>query len=136
DNVVPNIEYGMAIFNRLVKIRDARQPVSVVTSRGTWDNMVLSFSVPDDVSSARGLEFTATLKQITIVENQRITLQRAAEPRGKGKAKRGALGARFISAVGDAFAQATGQLVFTIRPGQTVFDEKHWWKKRALDSKE
>jgi len=76
-------------FARLVAISEARQPVTVETSRRTHQNMVLeSLSERRDASSGEALRFRATFRQIRVVTNQRTTI-RVAVPRASKKIDRG-----------------------------------------------
>jgi hypothetical protein len=57
-----------------------REPVTIITSRKTYDNMVLQhFKVPVDVKTGYALQFDATLKQVNFVTNDR-QLVRVAVP--------------------------------------------------------
>lgn len=107
-------------FQRMVAIWKARKPVTVDTSRGRFENMVLSLSVPVSIEESGGLRFTATLKQITLVENRRITIKQAAVPRGVGKINKGAIAGL------DKIGGMKSVLVFTIRPGEKV-NPAYWW---------
>ena len=74
----------------MLAIRDARQPVPIVTSLASFDNMVLiNLEVPRDATTGYALRFTATFKQITIVTNQRVlvrtTTARTSRPGDKAK---------------------------------------------------
>ena len=74
----------------MLAIRDARQPVPIVTSLSSFDNMVLTnLEVPRDAQTGASLIFTATFKQITIVTNQRVLVRtstaRTSKPGDKGK---------------------------------------------------
>lgn len=125
-NGVPSLAYGQTTFDRLVQIRDARKPVVVSTPRGDFENMILSFSVPDDISTSGGLVFTASLVQIKVAENERVTIAVAAEPRGKGKQNRGALTLDPI-VIGEwrtPVSWALPTIVFTIKVGQK--ETKYW----------
>jgi Dit-like tail protein len=61
-------------YAHLLKIRNAREPVSIITTLQSYDNMVLkNLSIPR--ASGRGDEFrfTATFQQVEIVSNARNT---------------------------------------------------------------
>lgn len=67
-------------FQKLVEIRAARQPVTVETSLGTFENMGLeNLDVPKDAAKAGGLFFTARFKRMNLVQNKR-TRRRVATP--------------------------------------------------------
>lgn len=114
DLAVPDAETPVPAndaFERLVAIWKARKPVSIDTSRGRFDNMVLSLEFPISLETSGGLVFTATLKQIEIVENRRVTIKQSAVPRGVGKVNKGA-----VAAFDGRGVIAT--LVFTLRKGK------------------
>lgn len=74
-------------FNKLVAIRDARLPVTITTSRGTFENMALqSLSVPVTSKTGAALSFRVTFVQIRIVKNDLIltTIPRAKKRRNRG----------------------------------------------------
>lgn len=76
-------------FSRLVAISEARQPVTVETSRRIFQNMVLeSLSERRDASSGEAFRFRATFHQVRLVTNQRTTI-RVAVPRASKKVDRG-----------------------------------------------
>lgn len=76
-------------YARLLAIRDARQPVPVETSLGTFTSMaLLSLSVPRSRETTGGLFFTVAFRQIVVRENQRVTV-RTAEPNAKRSGRHG-----------------------------------------------
>lgn len=63
-------------YAHLLAIRNARQPVTVETSLGSFASMALiSLSVPRENAKSGGLFFSASFQQITIVENKRTTVR-------------------------------------------------------------
>lgn len=65
------------------------EPFTVVTSIRTYENMVIeSLSEPRRAGIGHAMRFTATLRQITIVTNERTTVQ-VAVPRAAKKVNRG-----------------------------------------------
>lgn len=61
-------------YAHLLAIRDARQPVTIETSLGTFSSMaMLSLSVPRDAGKSGGLFFTVSFQQIRVIENKRVT---------------------------------------------------------------
>lgn len=85
--VAGDVSEGM--FAKLQKIRDAREPVTIVTSLRKYDNMVLqSISIPRDATTGDALRFRAQFIQIVLVTNAR-TVIRTAEPGGKKKTDQG-----------------------------------------------
>jgi hypothetical protein len=76
-------------FQKLLDIKDAREPVTIVTSLKTFKNMVMqSLTVPRDASTGDALIFRATFKQIRLVTNARTTIP-VLVPRAKKKINRG-----------------------------------------------
>lgn len=74
-------------LDRLLAIRNARQPVEIVTSIRTYTDMMLeSLTVPRDAATGDALAFTARFRQIRIVTTQRAVVD---IPRAKGKTNRG-----------------------------------------------
>lgn len=72
----------------MLAIRDARQPVTIVTTLTRFENMVMTgFSVPRDSTTGAALRFSATFQQITIVSNQRVLVKtlRTSSPNGQPK---------------------------------------------------
>jgi hypothetical protein len=99
-------------LEKLIAIRDARKPVTYEGSKGVFENMVLSFTVPVDIASIGGLRFNAKLEQIQISENRLVTVRKAAVPRGQSKVNRGAVAA--LNKIGGQ----KSVLVFTVRHGR------------------
>lgn len=76
-------------YARMLAIRAAREPVVVVTTRGRFENMLMSsLTVPVKSDDGRSLRFTATFKEVRFVSNTR-TQVRVAKPRSKKKVDRG-----------------------------------------------
>jgi hypothetical protein len=89
---------------RLVAIRNNKEPVTVESATGRWENMVLvSLSFPRDRSTGRALRFTAVFEELIITEVERVSV-RVSMPRAKDKVDRG-----FRSAV-DAVTGVTSLL--------------------------
>ncbi len=75
----------------LKRIREAREPVTIETSLGVYDNMVMTaLTVPRDARTGHALRFTAAFTQVTIVENERTTVV-TRKPNGRAKQKLGNL---------------------------------------------
>ena len=63
-------------YAHLLAIRDARQPITIETSLGSFASMVLtSLSVPRAIDKTGGLFFTANFQQVRIVENKRVSVR-------------------------------------------------------------
>jgi len=72
-------------YAHMIAVRDAKQPVSVTTSLGTFANMAMvSMSVPRNAQNGESLRFKVTFKQIKFVTNSRTTI-RVAVPRAAAK---------------------------------------------------
>lgn len=62
-------------FTKIMKIREAREPVTIVTSLGRWESMALQkLDVPRDAKTLKGLVFTATFRKVEIKKNKRVTV--------------------------------------------------------------
>lgn len=77
------------IYQRLMELRDKRDTLTVRTSRGVFDNMVIkSLTIPRDDKTGNAIKFSLTLQQVKIVNNERG--KRAAVPNtGKGGVRTG-----------------------------------------------
>lgn len=76
-------------FALLLSVRDAREPVTIVTSLRTYEDMVLtSLSVPRGARTGHALRFMATFVQVQLVTNLRTTV-RVAVPRAAKKVNLG-----------------------------------------------
>ncbi len=63
-------------YSRLTKIRDKREPVTIITSLDTFENMVLTdLSIPRKAETGHAIEFSATFQQIILVTNNRSTVR-------------------------------------------------------------
>lgn len=76
----------------LLRIRDAREPVTIVTSLKTFDNMaMINLDIPRDGETGHALRFTATFQQIIYITNAR-TLIKVSPPTSTGLGKKKDLG--------------------------------------------
>lgn len=76
-------------LERLIQIRDNREPVTIETSLKTFESMVMtSLSVPRESGEPEQLRFTATFQQVLIITNNR-TLVRVAVPIAAKKVDKG-----------------------------------------------
>lgn len=74
-------------LDRLLALRNARLPVSIITSIRAYDNMVIeSLVIPRDATTGDALGFTARFRQIRVVTTERAVVD---IPRAKGKTNRG-----------------------------------------------
>lgn len=82
---------SMDTFAALELIYAAREPVTVSTSLKLYESMVMeSLVIPRDADTGEALRFTATFKEVIIVENRRSRVAvRTATPGGKTKKKLG-----------------------------------------------
>lgn len=84
---VGQISISQDAHNRLLKMRDDKLPISVVTSLGTYTSMMITkYEVTRDAKSFKGLVFTCEFEKATIVENKRVTV---AVPNVAGKGSLG-----------------------------------------------
>lgn len=59
-------------YQRMIDIRDKREPITIRTSRGTFTNMVLkTLGIPRDDKTGDAIRFTAHFIHVVIVENAR-----------------------------------------------------------------
>ena len=73
----------------LKAVRDAREPITLATSLGAYENMVLrSLSVPRTGDTGDALRFRVTFQQVVLVTNARTTVP-VAVPRAKKRINRG-----------------------------------------------
>lgn len=73
----------------LLKLRESRQPFTVLCNLGLFGSVVFKrLVIPRDPRTGAALGFTATLKQIEIVDVERTTV-RVSIPRTQRKEKRG-----------------------------------------------
>ena len=71
------------VYGRLLRIRTDKQPVTVATSRGSFDNMLMqSLSLPADSKTGHAIEFTVTFVQVSFVSNE-LTVLTAARAKSK-----------------------------------------------------
>lgn len=76
-------------YNRIIAIRDAREPVTIETSLGKFERMALTkIGIPRDRTTGKALKFTVSFKQLNIVTNSRSTV-RVAVPNCTGKVNGG-----------------------------------------------
>lgn len=75
----------------LLAVWNAREPVAIRTSLGTFERMaLLSLSIPRDAKTGDALHFTAQFQQIQVVSNNRIRTRTSLRPgAGGGKRDRG-----------------------------------------------
>lgn len=76
-------------FHKLVEIRAAKQPVTIETSFGTFDNMGIEhLEMNADPAKSGGLFFTVRFKRVNVVTNKRTrTRVRGAMTGGKARTK-------------------------------------------------
>jgi hypothetical protein len=73
----------------LKDLRKTREPFTVVTSLGSYVNLILrSLVIPRSADTGHALKFRATFQEVELVTNARTTV-RVAAPRNKKKINRG-----------------------------------------------
>lgn len=88
--------FSTEAWQQLEAIYEAGEPVAITTSLRLYKNMAMeSLTVPRDVKTGAALRFTATFKQIVVVENVRRTV-RVATPRGASSKNRGHLPSQYV----------------------------------------
>jgi hypothetical protein len=81
-----------AALDKLLRIRDAREPITIVTSLKTFESMVLTnLDVPRDADTGHALKFTASFQQVILVTNNRTTVK-VSPPTSTGLGKKKDLG--------------------------------------------
>ncbi len=76
---------GNECYQRLLDVRESGEPVTLITSLGTFTNMALEdLSVPRSSDDGAGLRFSARFKQIKLAKNERSTI-RVEVPRAQKK---------------------------------------------------
>jgi len=77
----------------LAKLRDIRakgELITIVTARHVWENMALiELEAPEDATTGDALRFTATFREIVLVDNKVTPIKVAKDPRANKKAKIG-----------------------------------------------
>lgn len=77
-------------YETLRRLRTAKQLVSLVTSAGKYDNMVMtSFTVPREPRVGESLRFSAEFRELVIVRTQTRRLPKTAKPRGQPRQEDG-----------------------------------------------
>ncbi len=85
-NTTPPVRRAQAAYFDLVRIRDKRQPVSIVTGLVNYSNMALeSLSVPRNSQTGDGLEFTAVFVKINKVNTVTIPAKYLKEKAASSK---------------------------------------------------
>ncbi len=76
-------------LTKMLAIRDAREPVTVITTLRRYENMALeSLTIPRSKDTGDALRFRAVFKQIRFVTNARTTV-RVATPKSRKRVNRG-----------------------------------------------
>ena len=72
---IPGPGRGKEAWSRIVALKNAREPVTVVTTLEMYENMLItSIDAPKSAATGQGLEFTITLEEILFAETQTTTL--------------------------------------------------------------
>lgn len=94
----PNFGRPVEVAQQLEKLRLDATPCRILTSLRSYDNMVLqSLQIPRDSRTTEALRFSATFREVLLVETQTVAIPK---PRGNGlqsKDKRGKQGAAAAS---------------------------------------
>lgn len=70
-------------WQKLLELKDAGELVTLVTARRTYTDMaIISLSVPIDARTGQALRFSATFKQVKVVESREVVV---TEVKAKGK---------------------------------------------------
>lgn len=77
-------------YAMLLALDENEEPVTIVTTLQSWPNMLLEkLSIPKNVKVGDALQFSATFKQMTFVDNER-TIVKVAIPSAAGRENVGA----------------------------------------------
>lgn len=72
---IPGPGRGQEAWSRIVALKDAREPLTVVTALEVYENMLITaIEAPRSSRTGQGLEFSITLEEVLIVESQSTTL--------------------------------------------------------------
>lgn len=93
DNALPSdVPPSIEAFAYLRQIYEAAQPVTITTSLGLYENMVMeSLSIPRSAATGGALRFNATFREVRIVDVRRSRV-RVSVPRASGTRRRGSSG--------------------------------------------
>jgi hypothetical protein len=79
----------MQAYYELLKLKEDRQPLTLIIGLGTFENMVItSFEIDRDVKTGKDLPFSMTFKQVRIVKSETVginaTSDQVASVRNRG----------------------------------------------------
>jgi len=105
-------------YQELLRLKEERQPVDLVTGLGTYTDMVITgFEIDRDVSTGKDLPFSMSFKKVRIVKSETTTINASS------------------SAGGDQTAKTTnGNLVAGKQPKQQPSMTQEEWKAMAKEN--
>ena len=116
-------------YQHLLTIYERREPVTIRTSLGTFENMALeSLNFPRSSGEPDGLRFTASFKQIVVVKNKRVKVAIPIAANGGGNGKGGAKAA----ITKPLTSSNSGQAIPVNKNNNTWFDRDiNGWREMA-----
>jgi len=104
-------------YHELLRLKEDRQPVDVVTGLGTFTNMVIStFDIDRDVSTGKNLPFDMSFKKVKIVKSETTTINASSSAVGGGD---------------QAGGTANGGLVSGNKPAQRPNIMQEQWQEKV-----
>lgn len=62
-------------YNELLRLRNERQPITLVTGLDTYSDMIImTLDIPRDVETGADLNFTMTLKKLPIIQSETVAI--------------------------------------------------------------
>jgi len=75
----------MEAYHELLRLKEDRQPIDLVTGLGTFTDMVIeTFDIDRDVSTGKDLPFDMTFKKVLIVKSETTTINASSKASGAG----------------------------------------------------
>lgn len=86
---VAETDHSINAFRRLKQIKEKREPVTLVTRMGRYENMIItSLSVPDDYTTMFGMKANIIFSHIEIVQVAVVTIQQTVSASKKSSKKK------------------------------------------------
>lgn len=119
---IEGVKASEEAYDLLKRIRKARLPVTIETSLGRYESMVLkSLRVPRTPQDGDALVFTATFEEFIVEENER-TIVSVSVPRARKKRSRGHKASQ-SKAIGTGEAQVNGGFRMPFNGEESVLNQ-------------
>jgi len=106
-------------YQELLRLKEDRQPVDLVTGLGTFTNMVIAtFDIDRDVSTGKNLPFDMSFKKVKVVKSETTTINASSSAVGGGD---------------QAGGTANGGLTAGNKPVQRPNIMQQQWQKKVED---